>query len=179
MNSPENHQLLTDAHQQLSGFRTLQCAQSHEKIVEIVKVDRESNELEHDDHPGWRLEIRGLCSKELRNATIGCSHSMAPINYNRIVNGLIEQQIISEASVPLQEINNLIHRIYLMDHEKGRLEKQLAVFRNSDGPAQEIGDITVKLDGLREEHVVLIKELDSLHQQVLQVLGKQIAGQDT
>ncbi len=170
MNFSEKQQLLQSALQQLSGYRTLQCGQNHEKVVEISEIEAGNPEMGHEDHPGWKLNIKGLCSAELRNSTLGCSHNMVLSKYNRVINDLISQDLIGQTALPMKEMNDVIAEIYRMDHEKGRLEKYHAVLKKEQSDVQQEAETAQKLQELRQGHVELIKKLEILHQKVLQEL---------
>lgn len=161
-------EMLESALEKLSGYRTMQCGQVHEKIVSVTKV--EERMLSHDDYPGWKLQIKGLCSKEVRNATLGCSHSMVQANYGRLISQLVTENIIGETTVPWTKINDVLGKVFIMDYEKGSLEKKLAVMKGKNSDSAVIEEIQFKLSRLREEHVILINQLDALHRDTLQTL---------
>lgn len=169
MNSSEKHTLLRSAWQQLAAYRTLQCAQHHETVVQISPAA----DNRRSDHPDWQIRLKGLCDINLRNSTLGCSHNNVLTRYNKLIGTLVNEELIDETNIPLQEINDVVLRIYFMDHEKGTLEKAYAVWKQDPASNREAGEEAAgKLRSLREEHTMLVNRLDLLHQNVLQELSR-------
>ncbi len=169
MSSSEKHTLLRSAWEQLAAYRTLQCAQHHETVVQVSPA----TDNRRSDHPDWQILLKGLCDINLRNSTLGCSHNNVLTRYNKLIGTLVDEDIINEKNIPLQEINDVVLRIYFMDHEKGTLEKAHAVWKQDPARSSEAGEETArKLRSLREEHARLVNRLDLLHQNVLQELSR-------
>jgi galactokinase len=169
MSSSEKHTLLRSAWQQLAAYHTLQCAQHHETVVQISPAA----DSRRSDHPDWQIRLKGLCDIKLRNSTLGCSHNNVLTRYNKLIGTLVNEELIDEKNIPLEEINDIVLRIYFMDHEKGTLEKAHAVWKQDLSRNREAGEEAArKLQILREEHARLVNRLDLLHQNVLQELSR-------
>lgn len=164
---------LGEALEKLSALRTFQCGQMHENATEISRTGE--SEQGNIDYPEWKIKNLGFCSKEIRNSTLGCAHSLSYPIFTTEIGKLSKLGLIDEDCLPMQEISNTITSVYVMDHEKGRLEKLHAVLCEERSGSPEVAETAEMLENLRQEHRALIQQIGKYHRQVLKYLREKLA----
>ena len=165
---PEELKLLRSVREQLGAYKTVQCGMSHEKVVAVTRSEFSIR----NDHPGWHIQLKGLCDVKVRRFLLGCAHTMATDSYRGLVNQLINRKIVGADTVPISEIDEVILAIYKLDHEKGRLEKLHAVLAREPGNGRQIAETENELQQAKDTHARLIGRLELLHQRVLRKLDE-------
>jgi hypothetical protein len=152
--------------QELAAFRTMSCRLQHEKAVEVL-----SDVFSIDpNYPGLTIRRHGFCPKETRRVTLGCAHTTANAAYSRLLAKLGEVTGIREEDSPWSAAAGLIFAIYQLDHEKGSLEKRLAVAAWNANDDQEIQSIAARLDEVTLAHGKLVSELEIIRKEVLNTI---------
>lgn len=117
-------QQLSELREQLILFRTVSCRLTHEKINEIAE---DSCSDEHAaDH---RFQRAGLCRSESRRMLLGCAHTGANDRFCQMIDKAFAAGLLNGPDSPSLLLNEIFLTIYKTDHERGDLEKELAIAR--------------------------------------------------
>ncbi|MXV17047.1 ABC transporter C-terminal domain-containing protein [Hufsiella ginkgonis] len=144
----------------------------HEKVVGASDADLSSFTADPENHVFKRL---GFCDRAARNYRLGCAHTMANARFNWLIDQLVKRNLVTGLLALQQEVDELVGRIYLLDHRKGDLEKQMAVAALS-GDRQQLDRLTGELDELKAFHSGMIDRLESLRELILNEIDGSIAG---
>ncbi len=154
--------------QELAVFNTMPCRMIHEKAVGVIE-DPFSGD---PDYEGLTILRRGLCPKELRRTTLGCAHTPANEAFGKLLDELSKVTGISKEASPWSELTNVIVAIYKLEHEKGNLEKRLAVLARSEEQDQEQKVIVDRLGEVTTTHVHAVAALEKIRLETLQTIDK-------
>lgn len=156
------YELLQSIRQQLAGYRVTQCALAHECVVSVSRSDYGIRA----DHPGWQIRLQGFCNRNTRQERLGCAHTTANDRYKSLVRKLTNAGIADDLVAPLSEIDEIIMSIYLIDHEKGMLDKKCAVF-SAERKVLQLQEAERKLNEVLAIHFHLIERLGTLHTHIM------------
>jgi hypothetical protein len=162
MHESTAYELLQSVKQQLAGYRVVQCALAHERVVSLSRNEYGISPT----HPGWQIDLKGFCDRSSRQQRLGCAHTTANERYRNLVGKLIDAGIAADLVAPLAEVDEIVMSIYRSDHEKARLEKQCAVFRE-EGHGSELHEAELQLNALLGIHFNLLDRLGTLHRHIL------------
>lgn len=118
---------LLQFYEALKTFQTFSCGLMHEQVQEL-RAETITDECDIDE---VRAVRKGFCDAAMRRRTLGCAHSIANFNFSSLADKAYDMGLLQGALPPAALIDTLVAQIYLMDHEKGRVEKEkaLAVLR--------------------------------------------------
>ena len=155
----------------LSSFRTIQCTQEHEEVVEVSQGKSYNAEF-----PYLHFKLKGFCQREFRNTMLGCSHNTVLSRYILTVSRLEDSGAIGVGELPIDELTAVVTAIYFMDHERSQREKRLAAarFLQPDAPATVILPLEKAISEIKADHVALLVRLNGVHQQLLTLLRKRL-----
>ncbi|SKA18423.1 hypothetical protein [Sediminibacterium ginsengisoli] len=117
-------QQLLQLREQLVLFRTVSCRLAHEQISGITACNGAD-----EDASSYHFQRDGLCRPELRKMTLGCAHTGANDRFCQLIDKAFATGLLNATISPSLTLNEIIVAIYKMDHEKGDLEKELAIAR--------------------------------------------------
>jgi|GEM_PF-1757519 hypothetical protein len=155
--------------QQLSAFRTVACQLMHEEVLEIsgegITADESTDQLQ--------VRRKGFCKKDLRVKALGCAHSRSNDLFGSVADAVYDAGVLDIPVRPSVSVNDLVLKIYLMDHEKGRAEKKYAVAqKNHDSNEMAIVRDLLNTIGLR--HTEILNQLEQLRQTIISQLDNAI-----
>ncbi|MGS2727608.1 hypothetical protein ACU8DI_13445 [Psychroserpens sp. BH13MA-6] len=134
-------------------FQVVSCQLHHERVALNAQNKPRFKQLDRT----ITFDRIPLCPKNLRSHRLGCAHSKVNIDFDRLLEQLLEalpkqQEMITSFK---QTFNQLIACIYELDHKKGQLEHDLALSElHSDG------NQTNELQ--KDMNIVLIKHQESM-----------------
>jgi hypothetical protein len=109
----------------LQSFQIVQCQMHHEQVLTNSDENPMYNVLE-DKHVFDRVK---LCDSAIRNKRLGCAHSGANLNFERVLEQL--ETVLPKCSNQILEYKNefqsVVSKIYALDHKVGHLEHDIAV----------------------------------------------------
>ena len=148
---------------EIESFRLISCGLRHEQVT----GEKGSVLDEFGTEVSKTFTRVGLCSKELRNSVIGCAHT--PANH-KFIDLLKKTEFLHAGVTDLRkEFDETITQIYLLDHVKGELEKELFTLSGEDKIL-----FQRKKEELVREHAKLQKRLFSIRQSVIETLTARI-----
>lgn len=140
----------------IRSCRIVACGQKHEQVIGV----RTSIWNEERQEFSKTYDRVGLCSSKVRNALVGCAHTPANNKFLELLKRAEERDAsISDLRV---EFDQVIMRIYLMDHQRGALEKELFY-----APKDKHGTIQTDIASLFNEHGQLMNRLTEIKMEVI------------
>ncbi|QNM86531.1 hypothetical protein H9W90_05275 [Polaribacter pectinis] len=140
---------------ELEKFTVFKCGLKHE----LVKLDSKTK------HPVKKIvsnkeiyERVALCNSSKRAYRLGCAHSNSNLKFNQLVSSIQIDNL--EIKRILNEINQVISKIYLLDHEKGNLEKEFAICL--ENPSNSIVEIESSINSCKTTHNNYMNDLHLL-----------------
>ncbi|NCI49463.1 hypothetical protein GWC95_05980 [Sediminibacterium roseum] len=150
---------------ELSAYQVVSCALMHEEVTEIIG----HLEGEVEDLASLHVKRKGFCNVNARRKLLGCAHSKANDAFGKLANSVYDAGVIHMADRPSQTVDDLVMKIYLLDHEKGRMEKCLAVAKEKK-QAGEIEDAQLQLQRMITRHRTILKELEQFQHALIKQL---------
>lgn len=164
-----NSRYLLQLREQLAGFHTASCRLMHEQVVELFDTSLPMNNNLAD----LAVRRKGFCTPELRRKLLGCAHTTANDAFARVADAVHATGILGDAALPSSILSATSLRIYRMDHEKGRLDKQYALAQyNKD--AAEIISVQHKLSDVLARHDTAVAEMEEYRKYLLKNLDESI-----
>ena len=155
----------------IQSFQILQCEMQHEKVA--IGLDR--NPI-HNFQDGVIVFDRvNLCDIKHRNRRLGCAHSCANTNFERVLDDLVIRlpQYVNQILAFKNEFKSVITLIYGLDHKVGNLEHDLAICKlNNDGQAKD--EILSIQRLLKSEHRQLLHHLSKIKSDIEQLIKKEL-----
>jgi hypothetical protein len=160
--SKETHTQLVQLSEQLAMFATVCCGLMHEQVLEI------SGGTVTDTIDLDKLDVRrkGFCNMDIRRKLLGCAHTKANDIFARLVDAVYDTGILSTAFPPSTTVNDLSLKIYLLDHEKGQMEKRYALACQK-GEEHEIKAVEQVLKDILARHETILSQLEQLRQSIM------------
>jgi hypothetical protein len=159
-----NYTTLHEIKEEMSRYHTAACKLIHEKVM----LPKNSAPAEGDPSvtpPGFpRL---GFCNASDRQWRLTCAHTMAAARFNRLLGQLAGTGLVEAERIQSERINALLTEIYLLDHQKGNVEKDYAVLRQQSAPAPELQAAREKLHDIIRQHTILVQEVEALRGEIL------------
>ena len=155
---------LKDIIKLLNDFQVVRCNLVHEKVLMSQGMPR-VKEIGSDK----KFDLKGLCPSLIRDKRLGCAHTMANSQFTRLIRKAELINPVIKSDIILLE--NLIFEIYQIDHLKGDLEKEKAIFclQNDYLGIKKCEDNLVELI---DKHQSLISDLDRLKNRIIQALKR-------
>ena len=109
----------------IQSFQIVQCQMHHEKVA----VDVNTRPIHNSLNGTLVFDRVNLCDKTLRNKRLGCAHSGANLNFERVLEQLETTlpQCKDQISKFTSAFTSVVTNIYALDHKVGYLEHDLAV----------------------------------------------------
>jgi hypothetical protein len=156
---------------QLVQYKTFDCQLRHENIIDIEPS-------EDIDSMGLPLEPTvnrvGFCNHSFRSVAISCAHTTAAIKFKNLVEKISQQVEVPQNDFHLKAFDDLLCEIYLLDHKKGRLEKEYVFAEFYDKKGLDHDEIKLEINKVKKQHSKLIAELELLRQAILTTLDQLI-----
>lgn len=144
----------------LKEFTVVNCGMVHER----VKMDN-GTPLIYQTENGYDCERLSLCPKKVRASRLGCAHASSNFQFQKYLSELSE--LNADFSAYKDELNSLLMSIYKLDHQKGELEKQLAINLLED---KKVNRIKSQIQETVSLHNELMEQLRELKQNILDLL---------
>lgn len=156
------YQRLLQLRGELSVYQTVSCRMMHEQVQELVK------ETIPDDgsFENVILKRNGLCNPVMRRKFLGCAHTNANNAFAALADSVYDTGILQAGPRPSESINDIVMKIYLIDHEKGSVEKEKAVALYT-GQMADMANIEHVIQEIIYRHKTLINELEQLRQEIM------------
>lgn len=146
--------------EKLKTFDIVFCNMIHEKVLD-------SNE-EFDS----TIKRMPLCEKQYRDKRLGCAHGSSNTRFIETLRS-ISDDFPSKRDLITKTIltfNQLVSKVYLLDHERGFLEYDLHMLKHKPSSTVERGSIQKQITILEEKHTQLLTELGTIKQDIIDTL---------
>lgn len=174
--SPIQHTISPDVYQQLSAlrdelavYRTVQCQLMHEQVVALFK----ESIAEDGNDEQLKARRKGLCPIAGRRNLLGCAHTNANDTFAQLADGVYEMGILKTAKRPSEIIQTLVVQVYLIDHEKGDLEKQMALAKYHQH-SEAVVRINAAIQEVISRHATVIGQIEQFRQELMHQLDMAI-----
>ncbi|HEY0066009.1 MAG TPA: hypothetical protein VGB46_01560 [Flavisolibacter sp.] len=159
-----NYTILHGIKEEMSRYHTAACELIHEKVM-LPKNSMPAEDDPSVTQPGFpRL---GFCNASDRQWRLTCAHTMAAASFNRLLGRLADTGLLEAGRIQSEKINALLTEIYLLDHQKGNVEKDYAVLRQQSAPAPELQSTREKLNEIIRQHTILVRQVEALRGEIL------------
>lgn len=150
---------------ELLKYQIVACELRHEKVLQVEATQYGG----HTDYPNFNFSLYGLCPKAFRNRTLNCAHSISAVSYDQLIRQLSDKGMLElkSAETLSTELKALLLKIYLLDHEKGRLEKELAFFK-LHSKYNSVKTIEKALKETLKTHHAVVEDLENFHHCLVQ-----------
>ncbi|MCD2260746.1 hypothetical protein [Psychroserpens luteolus] len=142
--------------EKIQAFQVVKCNMHHERVA----FDSHKKPIYRQTDKDIFFDRVSLCDVKHRKLRLGCAHSSVNMNFIRLLESL-EQELPQQSPQFLvfkETFNDLISKIYALDHKKGQLEHDLALFKitsDIDGNEQ----LKTVSKTLKAEHEMLMDQL--------------------
>lgn len=161
--------LLLQYRRELAAFQTVSCSLQHEQVVDILdECSTKQNDLDT-----LRVKRRGFCQMDARRKWLGCAHSRSNDTFARIADSVYEAGVLPFDRRPSDIVNLLAVQIYMLDQEKGLMEKKLAVSLGLYN-AGDIESARVIIADIQHRHKGIIEKLEQYRLTILAELDHAI-----
>lgn len=170
--SSENtpHSLRT-LREKIATFCTVSCRLIHEQVIEITDSDY-SGEEELDK---LMVKRKGFCNRDQRKKFLGCAHTRANDEFIHLADEVYITGLFKTENPPSVTLKDIFMKIYILDQEKGALEKRYAYAKKISLSTNEINQIKNAVEVIEQKHHCLIDELEVFRQSFLSQLDFAIA----
>lgn len=124
----------------------------------------------HQTENGYDCKRLSLCPKNVRDGRLGCAHASSNFHFQEYLNELSE--LNAEFRPYEKNLNSLLTAVYSLDHQKGKLEKKLAI-RLSEGKTT--ARIKRQIQEAVSQHNELMEQLRQLKQNIIDLLERKIS----
>lgn len=145
---------LTEVIENLEQFTVVKCGMHHEKVL-LDKDETPVKNVIGDDVSFARMQ---LC--EGRRQRLGCAHTSANDRFNRLLESV---EHVAEIPRLREEFNNLILKVYQLDHIVGNLEHDKATGKIVDD----------QLEDCKRQHASLMDQLNETKLSIIAQLTTQ------
>lgn len=166
----DTYALLKELRAQLAAYKTVQCGLMHEQVQTIL----DDSTMHDGDLSQLVVQRKGFCDRHERRKWLGCSHTIANDNFAMLADKVYDAGIPITDARPSALIKDIVLKVYLMDHEKSRMEKQKAVAAHLQ--QEEKFDIaSQELRNIVARHRVLISELEEIRSSIMHRIDEVLA----
>lgn len=152
---------LSEIKSTIENFRTVECGLYHETVTTDEQGPKKKVIAEEEI-----FERVSLCKNEDRRVRLGCAHSMANSEFDRILGSTQLQQ--PEIQELRKEFNRICMEIYRLDHKMGDLQKEYAQFLDvGEEGSIKFNGIEKEIKEARDAHGKFIRELTKIRDKVL------------
>ncbi|WP_298900283.1 hypothetical protein [uncultured Psychroserpens sp.] len=147
---------ITHLLKKIQEFQVIKCNMHHERVV----FNANRKPVYRKTANEYFFDRVNLCDAKLRKQRLGCAHSSVNQNFAKVIDDLA-QQLPKKAQQILRfkkQCNNIVNKIYQLDHEKGQLEHDLALCKLTPDTHQE-NQLEVVSKLLKHRHGILMDEL--------------------
>lgn len=142
--------------EQLVLFRTASCRLVHEQIGGITVANSSDGAAS-----SYHFQRSGLCRPESRKMLLGCAHTSANDRFCKLIDKAFVSGLLNETISPAVIFNEIIIAIYKLDHERGDLEKELAIARYNNHH-ETIRSLEQQLGELITHHTNAVSRLEKI-----------------
>lgn len=143
---------------QLESFETAECGLFHETVLIDKSTGKPIKNIIGDEAHYERVQ---LCPANIRNKRLGCAHSKANHNFFNLIAVLkTEDENIIQGN---KNIEALFQKIYMLDHEKGDLEKDLVETDDKES-------VQTKIETCISNHSEIIQTLKQEKNQLIKLI---------
>jgi hypothetical protein len=148
----------------LNSFKVVPCKMHHERVLLDAKTGAPVKSDIGLDEIFTRVQ---LCNIDLRTERLGCAHTVAQKTFN----GLLETMAAQDVDIQSLQVqfNEVILKIYLLDHKKGDLEIEYARCLDSGTSLDEIQN---RIDKSIQLHDSLISQLQEVKNNIIKRLDE-------
>jgi hypothetical protein len=151
----------------LSGFKTVACRFMHEQVTELF----DDGGLSPDNLAQLVVRRKGFCNSVLRRKMLGCAHTKANERFAALVDKVYEAGILATDAPPSATVHAISLQIYMMDHEKSRMEKRYALCKHrKDAEGTAVAE--KGLNDIQQRHDTVLASLETLRLAVMHALDK-------
>lgn len=155
---------LSEIRQNLNEFQLIQCGLKHEGVILDSKTHLPLKTGPLNEEIYKRVD---LCNLKDRNQRLGCSHSFANSAFNRSIEELSKKDPIVEKLK--EQFNEIVLKIYLLDHKKGNLEHTFAETLEINSSCElSSSDVEKELDTCVQIHSEYINQLGNIKSDIIQ-----------
>ncbi len=155
----------------IEDFQIVKCNMYHESVV--IDSNRKPVYKRIDD--AIVFDRVSLCDANHRKVRLGCAHSIVNSNFSKILENaqlLIPKQS-NEILIFKNKFEAVIAKIYVLDHKKGQMEHELAIFEmTSNGKSNAQLDLSMNV--LKAEHNILMDNIISIKSDIESFISKVI-----
>jgi len=148
---------------QLAQYKTFSCRLQHENIITV-----EPNE--GTDNAGFPLEPIvnriGFCNHNVRSFAINCAHTTSAIKFKDLIKNISQNLETFQGDTYIKAIDDLLCEIYLLDHKRGRLEKEYAFAEFYEKGGIEGKKAKLEINNSVAYHSTLVAELELLRKKI-------------
>lgn len=159
-----NHTILHEIKEEMSRYHAAACELIHEKVM-LAKNSMPAEDDPSVTQPG--LPRLGFCNASDRQWRLTCAHTMAASRFNRLLGQLADTGLVEADRIQFEKINALLTEIYLLDHQKGNVEKDYAVLRQQSASTPELQSTREKLNQIIRQHTILVRQVEALREEIL------------
>jgi len=160
----KDSELLNALKTELEKFRTFNCKLKHETIIGTFpndSIDIAGNNLEPI------IDRLGFCKHNFRSVTINCAHTTAGFKFKNLIETISDHIENFQGELYISSADRLLCEIYLLDHKRGSLEKELAFYKLTNNTDVERERIQGEISHLVNNHSNLVAELELLRQTIV------------
>lgn len=144
----------------LNEFTVVNCGMVHER----VKMENKRPMI-HQTENGYECTRLRLCPQKVRDFRLGCAHASSNFRFQNYLSELSEWN--EEFRSFETKLSSLLTAVYTLDHQKGELEKKLAIYISED---KNTADIKNQIQQAVSRHNALMEQLKELKQSILNLL---------
>ena len=161
---------IVEIQQKIASFQVVPC-QLHHEIVQLDVNTQQPVKSGTIESPNYQRV--SFCPKEIRKKRLGCAHSYANESFMETLNQLPKKDhVIEDLKTQMDEV---ICKIFVLDHQKGELEKDWAKAleaKNNDTIIQ--SELQQQIATCIEQHTQVMTQLSALKERVVDRLGELI-----
>lgn len=148
----------------MKEFTVVNCGMVHER----VKIDN-GNSIIYKTDDGYDCKRLSLCPKKVQDIRLGCAHTSSNFRFQNYLDMLCE--LYNNFEIYKDKLNSLLMAVFKLDHQKGELEKQLAIHLSED---KKTAGIKRQIQEAVSQHNELMEQLRELKQNIFALLEVKI-----
>lgn len=170
VHSQTNAFKLYELRQSIEKFRIVSCGLNHETLV----ADKVSGLPVFYDLSGQKVFSNiGFCQRKERGSFLQCAHSMAWYRFLDCLNDLKLIDQTGDLYLPVEQVKEVMLRIFELDHQKSTLEKRKAnlLYEPNNEAVQQTDH---KITECFKEHSDYVRTLEMQRKLILQSIDSNI-----
>ncbi len=157
---------LIELKEKSAAYCTVSCRLIHEQVVEIPVNDVSAE----TDMEKLIVKRKGFCNREQRKKFLGCAHTRANDEFIHLAEDIYKTGFLKTEKPPSVILKDIFMKIYMLDQQKGTLEKRYACAKYISQSTIEMYQIKKSLEEIEHDHHCLIKELEFFRQSLINQL---------